>query len=780
MLVILSLSKRIARKIIFVALLLALAGLIPAYWLRVPKTQGALKWEKTGEFADSTVIYSMTTYNNKLYAGGNAKNYVFDGRKWTSIVRDDVLVTNTYALAVWNNELYALMHDDVYRYDGGDKWTIVFGQTGYTICDCKALVVFDECLYLVVGGYGGMNVFEYNGTSWTNVSGPWDSNNHGLCAISYKGYLFVGTQNTVTGAEVWRYDGLIWEQVNQDGFGNADCECLSFAIYNNKLYASTGNSPTRGKVYCYNSRSSWTKVSSNGLGSDYNYAVSSLASYSGKLYAGTCRLNNNPGCEIWSYNGSSWVKENANGFGDASNTEAKAMTVFNNRLYVSTSGATAKIWATDGTPYLPPTTYNLYLAEGSTAWGFSCYISIENPNNSECHAEITYMDPHPETGRGRVYKETITLPPLSQTTIDPRLNIGDIDFSTLVICKEGKPIAVDRTMTWNYGQGEEAHSSIGVTSPSTTWYLPEGSSAHGFETWTLVQNPNAQEASVTLTYMTEGKGPIVVEKKIPGYSRATYNMVADIGEADSSIKVTSDIPVIAERAMYRNNRREGHCSIGATTPASDYYLAEGAVGWDAGFETWVLIQNPNDKWPQVSLTFMTQNGEVKGPSFIMAPYSRQSLKLNKYLQTNTDVSTHVHGNNPIIAERAMYWTSSGQEVCHDSIGMDSAHTVFYLPDGQTSEGRETWTLVQNPNSTSVQVEISYLTPKGQGNVTKTETIPANSRKTFNMLSHSGIQGRAAILVISKTSGKKIMVERAMYWNSRGAGTETIGGYSDIE
>ena len=86
--------------------------------------------------------------------------------------------------------------------------------------------------------------------------------------------------------------------------------------------------------------------------------------------------------------------------------------------------------------------------------------------------------------------------------------------------------------------------------------------------------------------------------------------------------------------------------------------------------------------------------------------------------------------------------------------------------------------MQNPNATNVTVEISYLTPNGQGNVVKTETIPANSRKTFNMAEHSGISGRAAIMVTSKTAGKKIMVERAMYWNSRGAGTDTIGGYSD--
>jgi hypothetical protein len=36
---------------------------------------------------------------------------------------------------------------------------------------------------------------------------------------------------------------------------------------------------------------------------------------------------------------------------------------------------------------------------------------------------------------------------------------------------------------------------------------------------------------------------------------------------------------------------------------------------------------------------------------------------------------------------------------------------------------------------------------------------------------------AAVLVQSLSAGD-IMCERAMYWNSRGAGTDTIGGCSD--
>ena len=415
-----------------------------------------------------------------------------------------------------------------------------------------------------------------------------------------------------------------------------------------------------------------------------------------------------------------------------------------------------------------------YLAEGTTDWGFSEYISIENPNPTAVTALVTYM-----TKSGPSVKGNIILPAQSQTTINPKDDIGETDFSTKVECLDNATIAVDRTMSWT-GPGAaspEAHNSVGVTSPQKTWYLAEGSSDWNFECWLLIQNPNTTEATATVTYMIEGAAPVTVIKKVPASSRATFNMADDIGAKDASIKVEADIPVIPERAMYRNNRREGHDSIGTTAPATDYYLAEGTT--DYGFTTYVLVQNPNDTAANVTVTYMTNSGPQPQAPFQMPANSRKTIRVNDILPSK-DLSTQVHADVPIIAERAMYWGADKPlgEACHDSIGMAMAHQTFYLPDGQTSEGRETWTLVQNPNTEQVTVEITYMTPTGAGNVVKTETIPASSRQTFGMLEHSGINGRAAIMVTSKTAGKKIMVERAMYWNNRGAGTDTIGGYSD--
>jgi hypothetical protein len=414
-----------------------------------------------------------------------------------------------------------------------------------------------------------------------------------------------------------------------------------------------------------------------------------------------------------------------------------------------------------------------YLAEGSTAWGYSAYISIENPNDEAVTAKVTYM-----TESGPEERPDVQLSPMSQATLNPESDIGQKNFSTMVECREGKTIAVDRTMYWT-GEGaasQEGHCSVGVPAPDTTWYLAEGSSEWGFDCWLLIQNPNDEEATCQVTYMIEGSAPVTLEKKVPGNSRKTYNMETDIGKRDASIKVESDIPVIPERAMYRNSRREGHDSIGTISPALEYYLAEGTTAY--GFTTYILIQNPNDSETEVNLTYMTTQGEVQHPEnpIRMPANSRKTVRVNDFMP-GKDFSTRVVGSQVIIAERAMYWDAGLGEACHDSIGVSEGHKTFYLPDGQTSDGRETYTLVQNPNGEAVTVEVTYLTPDGTANVTFEDTVAANSRQTY-VMADKILDGRASVMVTSKTAGKDIIVERAMYWNARGAGTGTLGGFED--
>jgi hypothetical protein len=764
----------------------------------------------------------------------------------------------TAALAVYRNQLYASTRNnnsgaEVWRYEGGTAWTRLvsggFGDTNSRGTDC--MLVFGGKLYLSVwNDVTGCQIYSYDGSDWSLVNTPgFDggaTNNSGACMISYGGKLYCSVGLTL--ARVYRYDGgTTWTKVCADGFGDANnIYCRSMAVLDNRLYAGVRNEVSGCEVYRYNGGTGWTRVGSAGFGNTDNEEARSMLVYGGRLYAGTenqtggcaiyrygggttwtradpgnmqydsvrtmieyqgylvaCTGNNKgtpTGAQVWAFDGDGWGQVNSNGFGNANERAGQSAAIFNNSLYVGTggwAGSACQVWSTS----VKAPNYLWYLAEGSTAWGFGTSINIENPNPVQVTARVTYMDTVAPAGNGILKARDVKLPPASQTVINAMDELEyPMDFSTTVECLERRNIAVDRTMTWSSGLGNTfgAHNSIGVNAPAQSWFLPEGSSAWGFECWTLVQNPNSSDATVTLTYMVEGVGPKPVTHVVPAYSRATFNMADDIGAADASIEVTCDLPVIPERSMYtywdspetgQPVRREGHASIGTTEPASQYYLAEGTTAW--GFTTYVLVQNPNPAEAKVTLTYMTPDGPAAGGTFTMPAQTRKTVRVNDTLP-GTDFSTMVSGDLPVIAERSMFWSagpSTGMAM-HDSIGTPAAHSVWYLPDGFVTAddgGTETYTLVQNPTPADVPIQVSYLTHDGTGNVVFTDIVKADSRKTYRMSDRLSETG-AAILVESarptQPAGSaiivapQVIVERSIYYGGRWSGTDTIGGWDN--
>jgi hypothetical protein len=303
-----------------------------------------------------------------------------------------------------------------------------------------------------------------------------------------------------------------------------------------------------------------------------------------------------------------------------------------------------RAWGTDSIG-ASETSKTWYLAEGCTNGGFETWVVVQNPNDKPADVSLTYMTPE-----GQKPGPSVTLPPNSRKTF----NIGDTvpgnwNVSTFVSSKE--PVVAERAVYWNNRKG--AHDSIGVTEPDDTWYLAEGCTNGGFETWVLVQNPGDSTASVDLTFMTEAGQKPGPHLDLAPHTRQSVDVSKTIpNDWSVSTKVTSKQPVIAERAVYWNNRIEGHDSIGTTTPAKTWYLAEGCTG--AGFETWVLVQNPNSSPASVQLTYMTPSGPVTGPSETMAANSRKTFNVAETVPGVYEVSTKVTSNKPVIAERAMY------------------------------------------------------------------------------------------------------------------------------
>ncbi len=422
----------------------------------------------------------------------------------------------------------------------------------------------------------------------------------------------------------------------------------------------------------------------------------------------------------------------------------------------------------DGLPNIVPTYYSTqarvtplswFLPEGCTSGGFETWVLIQNPNPATANINVTYM-----TTDGEIVKPAFGMAPNSRNTIFVNTDVPDTNqVSTKV--ESDQPIVVERAVYWNGRAG--GTESLGEIPWSTTWYLAEGNTADGFETWVLVENPNAAPATVTLTYMTGAgevnKAPFVM---LPN-SRTTVLVNSDLPDNPHvSTMVTSNIPVAVERACYWGGRKAGHASLGATAPAPTWYLAEGTTA--DGFEDWLLVQNPGAVDSTVTVTYMTAGGPVNKAPLVVPAGSRASIFVNGDVPDNNQVSIAVAATEPVVAERACYW--NGRMGGHDSLGAVAPAPTWELAEGCTANGFETWVLVQNPNPAAVTVTFTYMTADGEINKAPFE-LAANSRTT--VLVNGDVPDNIQVSTKVESTGP-VVVERATYWGSRTEGACSIG------
>ena len=151
-----------------------------------------------------------------------------------------------------------------------------------------------------------------------------------------------------------------------------------------------------------------------------------------------------------------------------------------------------------------------YLAEGATGAFFDTRLALANPNATQALVLTRF-----QKGDGTTISDYRVIPPFSRTTIDVETLAGleAAEFSTLV--EADVQVVADRTMTWDStGYGSHAERGI-LTRTATKWYFAEGATFGPFNLFYLVQNPNAQAAQVTVTYLLGAGAPLVKQYTIP-------------------------------------------------------------------------------------------------------------------------------------------------------------------------------------------------------------------------------------------------------------------------
>ena len=430
-------------------------------------------------------------------------------------------------------------------------------------------------------------------------------------------------------------------------------------------------------------------------------------------------------------------------------------------MFRRTSDHHATVLTGNEPPPPPPASWtSWYVAEGSTGPGMETYVLVQNPGDDVANVRLTYM-----TQNGEVPGPTVAMAPHSRRTFFAADSVPDTwDVSTMV--SSDSNVVVERSV---YGNNRQwAHNSIGVIKPSSSWYLAEGSTGPGMETWVLVQNPNRTAVDVKLSFMTD-KGPRAGPEVImPAVSRRTFNLANYVnGYWGVSTRVLADQPVVAERSMYNSARTWATGSIGAPLPSTEWYLAEGSTG--PGMETWILVQNPTYPEAHVHIDYMTPaGGRINGPTFTVPSSARKTIYAADTVNNAWSLSAVVTSDNPVIVERAMYGNS--RTWADDSIGVTTPKKTWYLAEGSTGPGMETWLTVQNPGTESATVYLTYMTPNGTVGGPSTVMPPA-SRFTFFVADTVPNTWEVSAVV---QSDKDIVVERAMYGNNRTWGQESIG------
>jgi len=618
--------------------------------------------------------YAMAAYDDgsgtKLYAGTSnwfegCEVWSWDGADWTQINLDgfgEPLNRNVCSLAVYDGGggggamLYAGTRNynqgcEVWRYDGPDPgdWTQVnadgFGDPNNRNAECMA--VYDdgsgEKLYVGTSNETdtwettGCEVWSYDGSDWEQVNPDGFGSLANQIASSMAVYddglgerLYVGTNNTSGGCEVWRYDDPgtgAWFQVGAGGFGAADnVNAACMATFNDrsgeKLYTATYNDVDGCQVWRWDG-ASWEQINQDGFGDGDNYSAASMAVFDDgegdALYAGTYKTSY--GCEVWRYDtpgADDWTQVNSDGFGSGYNTDATSMAVYGGGLYAATYNDSlgCEVWkltsqltvtasvsggggavspASQQVDWDGQATIDLIPNEGYhvasiTDNGVPAEIAdpyvIENVQEDHIVVVTFAINTYSVTasvsgGHGKVSPATQQVNWGGTATVDL---IPDEGYHVASITDNGVPAAVadpyvikdvqkDHIVVVAFAEDEPPPV------PTTTWYLAEGCTAGDFETWILVQNPGDDAVTIDITFMT-GSGPVDGPQDFPvaPNSRTSFNAGLFVTDWDVSTKVeATGGEIICERAMYGGGRTWAHDSIGVTAPADTWYLAEGCT-----------------------------------------------------------------------------------------------------------------------------------------------------------------------------------------------------------
>ncbi len=193
----------------------------------------------------------------------------------------------------------------------------------------------------------------------------------------------------------------------------------------------------------------------------------------------------------------------------------------------------------------------------------------------------------------------------------------------------------------------------------------------------------------------------------------------------------------------------------------------------SSFDTYYLVMNPNDTAARIDVIFQDDDGSRHTYSYTVAAHSRYTVPARETLGGTGSFNATIESSIPVLAERAMYFSSEGRAGGHDSIGASKTSTTWYFAEGYTGGTFDTWVLVMNPNSSAVTATLNFM--KDDGSVVANQVnIPAGGRQSVHVDTVPGLEN--ANVSTQVVCDLPVVAERSMYfdYNGKSGGHNSIG------
>jgi glucose/arabinose dehydrogenase len=419
-----------------------------------------------------------------------------------------------------------------------------------------------------------------------------------------------------------------------------------------------------------------------------------------------------------------------------------------------------------------------YLAEGAISDFFTTWVGLLNPGAETATVVVRILS------RAGSTSQLMSVGGLTHRVFDPATLTGFERSGFSIAVESDRPMAAERTMAWSASSHYGSHTESGVESASTTWYFAEGATHSGLDLFYLIQNANARPANITVTYLRPAPLAAVVKRYVvQANSRSDIWVNVDdslLADTDVAAVMTSDLPIVVERAVYRTTEGRlfdaGHASTGVTAARTRWFLAEGATG--DFFDLFIPIANPSPSHARVVANYLLPDGSTVEKTYVVPAYSRFTIWVDREDERLADaaVSTSITSIDgvPIVVERTMWWpgpTAASWQEAHVAGAAHEAGTRWATAGGEVggADNAETYLLIANTSSYAGTARVVLVLEDGR-RLEKTFALNPTSRLTVAVLADFPDAAGSRFGAIVESVGSmpaSIVVERATYSDAGG-------------